>query len=377
MRLVGPATQTGQLISADHLPTLNERLSTLHRRLLKSVPAVDRIACAIYDPASDLLKTFINSTLRGEAISGYEFRLADSFSLSRLAESGECRLIGDIPAAIRPDAKHSAWLLRQGYRTSFTAPLYDNDHFIGLLFFNSLVRDAFSARMQVDLGLFSSLVNLTISSELAGLRAITASAHIAREFTDLRDFETGAHLDRMALYSRAIAKEIAARRGLSDEFVEHVCLFAPLHDLGKIGIPDRILLKPGPLDPDERREMELHVEKGIETVTKILADLGLQTLPDASIMRNIVAAHHEFLDGSGYPNHLRGEDVPIEARIVTVADIYDALTSRRSYKTGWSVERACAELRRMVLAGKLDPDCVQAVEDRAVEFTNIATRHGE
>ena len=69
--------------------------------------------------------------------------------------------------------------------------------------------------------------------------------------------------------------------------------------------------------------------------------------------------------------------MPIEARIVTVADIYDALTSRRSYKAGWSVERACAELRRMALAGKLDPDCVQAVEDRAVEFANIATHYGE
>ena len=199
VRLLPPATKTGPLISADYLPTLNERLSCLHRRLLKSVPAVDRIACALYDPASDLLKTFINSTLRGEAISGYEFRLADSFSLSRLAQSGEYRLIDDIPATIRPGSKHSAWLLRQGYRTSFTAPLYENSKFIGLLFFNSLVRDAFSARMQVDLELFSSLVNLTISSELAGLRAITASAHIAREFTDLRDFETGAHLDRMAL----------------------------------------------------------------------------------------------------------------------------------------------------------------------------------
>ena len=88
-------------------------------------------------------------------------------------------------------------------------------------------------------------------------------------------------------------------------------LFAPLHDIGKIGIPDNILLKPGPVDPVERKVMESHVQKGADMVSSILGDFGLNHLPDAAIMRNIVYSHHEFLDGSGYPHRLRGDQITL------------------------------------------------------------------
>jgi HD-GYP domain-containing protein (c-di-GMP phosphodiesterase class II) len=321
------------------------------------------------------LRTFINSTRSGSAITGYEFKLSKSRSLSGLAASGENRVIDYIPAVVPGDSAHSAWLLKQGYCSSFTVPMYDNGMFSGVIFFNSMKIGAFTPRAQLDLGLFSNLINMTISSELAAARAMSASAHLAREFANLRDFETGTHLERMARYARVIAKGVADAHGLSDEFVEHVHLFAPLHDIGKIGIPDSILLKPGPLDADERRLMETHVVKGTNMVSNMLVDFGLQHLPDAVLIRNIVASHHEFLDGSGYPNHLRGDKVPIEARIIAVADIFDALTSARPYKSAWPVERACDELRGMVAKGKLDGDCVAAIERHAVELTEIGMRY--
>ena len=114
--------------------TLTQRLEGLHRQLMASVPVVDRIACAIYDPEEDMLRTFINSTRSGEAISAYQFKLSDSISLSRLAKSGEFRVLEDIPATIAPNTPHSTWVLKQGYKSSFTVPMYDGAGFIGFIF---------------------------------------------------------------------------------------------------------------------------------------------------------------------------------------------------------------------------------------------------
>lgn len=351
--------------------TLNDRLSKLHDRILQTMPLVDRIAVAIYDAPEDKLKTFTNSTREGDPINAYEFKLADSPSLSRLAASGESRVINEISKVIQPNSPHSEWLIAQGYRSSYTLPLFDNGAFLGFVFYDSMQPAAFTPIMQRDLELYSVLINMSISSELASVRSIILSAQVARDFMYLRDFETGAHLERMARYSRVIAKTIAPRHDLNDEFIEHLFLFAPLHDVGKIGTPDNILLKPGKLTPEERIVMQKHVAKGRDIVVKILGDFALRHSSDSKVMINIVACHHEMLDGSGYPQGLKDKDIPIEARIVTVADIFDALTSKRPYKRAWTFEQACEELHRMVHLGKLDADCVAALTANAQEVNRI------
>ena len=374
-------------VSRDHSPaldrildaisggsTLTVRLQRLHYRLLETLPCVDRIACALYDAKDDVLRTFINSTRTGEAITGYEFRLSDSRSLTQLAETGEFRVLDDIPKLIKPDTRHSRWVLEQGYRSSFTVPLYHHGQFIGLVFYDSMQAAAFTEIAQRDLVLFSNLINMAISSELSAVHSIISSARIARDFANMRDFETGEHLERMARFARLIAKAVAPVWGLTDEFIEHIGMFAPLHDIGKIGIPDRVLLKAGRLDADERTIMQTHVEKGVAIIEKILGDFGLYQLPQASILLNIVRCHHEYLDGSGYPAGLHGEDVPIEARIVTVADIFDALTCIRPYKKPWEQQDALKELQRMTAAGQLDPDCVTALMHNVDELAEINRR---
>lgn len=355
--------------------TLMDRLSALHGRLLESVAGVDRVACALYDAEEDKLRTFIHSTRRGHAITGYEYRLADSYSLSKLAQSGDFRVLDDIAAAIRSNTSHSKWLQDQGYRSSFTVPTYENGTLLGFVFFDSTQTSTFTPQVQRDLVLYSSLITMAISSEIAAVRMVIESTRVARELTEMRDFETGQHLERMSRYSRIIAHKVAEACGLNDEFVESVYLFASLHDIGKIAIPDHILLKPGRLDADERRTMETHVDKGVEMIERIMGHDSMNELPDSSVLRNIIQCHHECLDGSGYPLGLAGDQVPMEARIVAVADIFDALTTPRPYKKEWSLDQAFTELDRLAGLGKLDASCVLALRTSYADVKEIRQRY--
>jgi len=354
---------------------LNYRLRQLHAQLLEHVPDVDRIACVLYEAKDDMLKTFVNSTRVGEPIKGYEFQLKDSLSLQAIADSGQKRVIDEIADVVQRNSPHSDWLLSQGYRSSLTVPLYENGSFLGFLFYDSMQPAAFSEEVQHRLEIYNTLISLTITNELNLVRSITTSAQVAREFANLRDFETGGHLERMAHFARLIARDLAESKGLSDEYVEHLYLFAPLHDIGKIGIPDSVLLKPGSLDAAERALMDTHVQKGIDVLERMIGEFGLQRLADAAVMRNVVAGHHECLDGSGYPKGLKGDEIALEARIIAAADILDALTSHRPYKEPWPLEDALTELERLVAAGKLDADCVAALRRHPDEIMAIRDRY--
>ena len=361
-------------LAANEPTSLGERLGALHRQLLADVPQVDRIGCALYDPGDDLLKTFVHSTLAGEALRGYEYKLSASRSLLDLARRGGRRFVPDLAAVLEPRNAHSIWLLEEGYRTSLTIPMFGQGAFTGILFFDSRKPDAFSGAEQRQLELYANLISLLIAGELLSIRALAGSVDVARAFCDLRDFETGTHLERMSRYARLIAKELAPDRGRTDEFVELVFLFAPLHDVGKIGIPDHILLRPGPLAGADWETMKSHVERGCAVLDQMIADLALGEMPHVALLRNIVEYHHEFLDGSGYPKGARGDAIPLESRIVTVADVFDALTSPRPYKPAWSFAEAFAELDRMAAAGKLDAAAVAALHRRAAEAREVQDR---
>ena len=120
--------------------------------------------------------------------------------------------------------------------------------------------------------------------------------------------------------------------------------------------------------------MNTHVQKGIDVLERMIGEFGLDALPDSQVMRNVVAGHHECLDGSGYPNGLKASEIALEARIIAVADILDALTSHRPYKEPWPVEAAVSELERLVDTGKLDGDCVQALKRHLQEVSTIRDR---
>lgn len=352
--------------------SLGERLSFLHERMLSLSPGISRVACALYDEGDDMLKTFLNSTRDGDDLRSYQSRMADSESLTYMARTRELRLLTDIQETIQPTSEHSRFVLAEGYQSSFTVPIYHGEKFLGFLFFDSHEQDTFTPEVQRELLLYAGLMAMAIANELLAVKAIVSTVQVARDLTAFRDGETGAHLERMARYTRVILRDVAEQLQLSDEFVEQVFLYAPLHDIGKVAIPDHILLKPGPLTAEEWEIMKTHTTQGRAMVQEITRQLGLDDTVDTAILLNIVTWHHEKLDGSGYPDGLRGDEIPLEARIISVADIFDAVTSPRPYtKRPWAVEEALTELRRQADAGLLDDRFVAAMERNVDEITRI------
>ena len=179
---------------------------------------------------------------------------------------------------------------------------------------------------------------------------------------EYRDAGTSAYLERMAHIAALIAEDL----GLFDDHVRQIELAAPLHDIGKIAIPDAVLLKPGPLNDAELKVMRRHPLIGHQ----LLNGSQNRTIQLAAL---IALRHHEHYDGSGYPDGLRGDAIPIEARIATVADVLDALISPRPYKLAWAVDDALAYLREQ--SGVLfDPRCVEALLRNRERLDDICTR---
>jgi len=183
--------------------------------------------------------------------------------------------------------------------------------------------------------------------------------------SDYKDGDTGAHIKRMSRYCAAIAR----RMGLDEKTISDILYAAPMHDLGKIGIPDKILSKPGKLDSVERDIMKLHTVIG----AKILSDSDAELLKLGGI---IALSHHEKWDGSGYPNGLKGKAIPIEGRIAAIADVFDALTSRRPYKEPFSEEKSLVIIRRW-RESYFDPDVVDAFIAITKEILTIKAQYTE
>jgi putative two-component system response regulator len=201
----------------------------------------------------------------------------------------------------------------------------------------------------------SFIENAALTDELrrSHLETIYRMALVA-EYRDQED--TGKHLRRMSRFSGILAMGV----GLSAAEAEEIRFAAPLHDIGKVAIPDSILRKPGKLTPEEFDEMKKHTVYG----SKMLINAESRLLRLAA---KIAIGHHECWDGSGYPNGLKGEEIPLEARIVTVADVFDALSSRRVYKGEWTVEDALKYIEEK--AGKnFDPKVVAALRERFGEI---------
>ncbi|MCL2345278.1 MAG: two-component system response regulator [Desulfobulbus sp.] len=205
------------------------------------------------------------------------------------------------------------------------------------------------------------------------------SIHALARLAETRDPETGNHLLRTQEYVRTLATLLRHHprfaHYLDQRTIDALAQSAPLHDIGKVGIPDHVLLKPGKLTPDEWAIMKTHAELGSRAIAKAEADAE-RKVEFLAIAKEIAHHHHEKWDGSGYPDGLAGDAIPISARLMALADVFDALICKRVYKPAFSPEEA----RRIIVEGQgqhFDPDLVTAFVENFSTFVNIADQYSD
>lgn len=350
--------------------SLHEKITATHTSMNEIFPFIARIAIAIYDPGTGLIKTYLHSSDDKHPLAHYQAYLNDVPSLKQIVDKGSPRVINNYLTFEHSGNEHTKRIGRQGYVASYTLPMFNDGEFYGFVFFNSNEKNVFTETALQQIDIYAHLISLMVINESNVINTLTAAVKTTGKITHMRDPETGSHLDRMSRYSRLIAMKLADEYNLSDDFIEHIFMFSPLHDIGKIAIPDSVLLKPGKLTAHEKDIMQTHARMGCEIIDDLLKNFDLESIEYIDMLRNIIQYHHETISGHGYPRGIKGDDIPIEARIVAVADIFDALTSVRPYKEAWSNDKACTLLKG--LAGEsLDETCVNALLSNMKEVEDI------
>jgi len=349
---------------------LREKLVSTHKFISSFFPFIVRIAIALYDAETGLIKTYIHSSGDDNPLDNYQVNINDAPSLKNILKKGLPQVINNLVTFEDSANEHTKRIGRQGYAASYTLPVFNNGVFFGFIFFNADQKEVFSENVLQQIDNYGHLISLMVINEINSINTLTAVVKSTSSITHRRDPETGSHLDRMSRYSRLIATKLVGKYDLNDSFIEHLFMFSPLHDIGKIGIPDSILLKPGKLNKNEKEIMKTHSKMGREMIDEFLKNFGLENIEYIEMLRNISEFHHEAINGAGYPYGIKGDEIPIEARIVAVADVFDALTSVRPYKEAWSNDRAIEMLKK--LSGViLDRDCVNALVNNIEEVEEI------
>lgn len=202
---------------------------------------------------------------------------------------------------------------------------------------------------------------------------------VLASLAETRDSDTGNHIRRTQYYVRVLAEKLRDepqyKQLLTDEYIDILFKSAPLHDIGKVGIPDRILLKPGPFDDDEFEIMKRHTLLGRNAIEHAEAQLGIE-VDFLKVAKEIAYSHQEKWDGTGYPEGLKGEDIPLCARLMALADVYDALICRRVYKEPMTHEEA-VDIIKQGSGTHFDPTLVKNFEQIQREFIDIAARFAD
>jgi HD-GYP domain-containing protein (c-di-GMP phosphodiesterase class II) len=344
--------------------TLEEFLPHFKKLVNKNIPC-DRLALAFLSPYGDVTAESVITDLNILHLEpGFVEPLSDT-TLDELVTSGYPRIINNLGEHYRSvhQSEATQLVLKEGTQSSLTAPISINGKTIGFLFISSLQKNAYTdLHIHQALQLVNPLrQNLYYQYLIQQIIAETAKSFVI--LMDKKDNETSLHITRMSLYSYNIAKKLFEQENqINPRVMREILWFSPLHDIGKIGIPDSILLKPGPLTHDEFEIMKQHVSIGESVITKM--DESLQTTANLKALKtaiDLISTHHEKWDGTGYPRGLKGRDIPLSGRTVAIADVFDALTSRRPYKEAFSIEKTL-EIMRSSVGTQFDPWVFDAFE---------------
>jgi HD-GYP domain-containing protein (c-di-GMP phosphodiesterase class II) len=358
--------------------SLCERLTEIHQNICHQLPQIARVSFALYDTSTGNLKTYADSTTDGEKLTHYEYPLDKLPSLQECVKHRRDRCINDLSqTCTEEDKRHHQWLKEQNYFASLASPVFFKDDFIGFIFINTSKEYAFDETLCQELSPFMDAIRQSIGQEYEIIHMILETIKDIQKRNPKHFQQSKDHQERMFHFTKVIAEHIAGIYHLNDEQIDNITLFSRLHDIGKLSIPCYLLLKPEALAIMEKKQVIGHIEKGIETMNDIISQSDSTEHASVRILKEIVSYHHELLDGSGYPFGLKHQDIPISARIIAVANIFDALTSHRPYKQARSIPLALLELEKMVASGKLDRHCVNALRYNQVMLKEVLQTYPE
>ena len=370
----------------DHEMELNKNLLEIGRYnsmydLLKKIMdtvekklPLDRLSFAFMDNFGNVIAETASSNLENVFLEAGFIDDLENTSLKHLAQSKKYRIINDLEDHYKNKHKSEATrlLLKEGIRSNITAPIQFNDRVVGFIFFASSKKNVYN---DYHINLVKRIVNIlkqNIFSHYIVQQIIAASSNGFVRLVEGKDNETGDHISRVATVSRLLAKKLSEiNPSITPKFIRELYLFTPLHDIGKVGIPDDILLKPGRLTKEEYHLMKTHVNIGeniIKDINKSIENLSDLTLLDVAI--DIISGHHEKFDGSGYPKGKKAKTIPLAGRIVAVADVFDALMSKRPYKDAFSFEESF-NLIKKGSGNHFDPEIVEIFESSVDEVKKI------
>lgn len=300
----------------------------------------------------------------------------ESTTLGNVMEKGAVRIINDLEEHVkyRPKHRYNRVLLKAGVRSSITLPLLVNDRPMGFIFFSSSKKNVYQQEHVEFLKILANSISISFAKNKFTDVLVYSSILTLAKLAESRDQNTGDHLYRMKKYSRLVAEQLYKSKKYLEEidfdFIEAIERFSSLHDIGKVGIKDDILLKPGKLTNEEYSIMKKHTEYGAQVLKEAEQKMAEYGRSIFAMGIEIAEGHHEKWDGSGYPLGKKREEIPLSARIVSIGDVFDALTSKRPYKDAFPFEQAL----EIMIKGKgshFDPTMIEVLEENKEELYTL------
>ncbi|HOX64748.1 MAG TPA: HD domain-containing phosphohydrolase [Thermotogota bacterium] len=358
-----------ELIETQNLQTLEDLIPNLFPIIRERIGA-DRIAFAFVDNLENVIaETAVSLSGKIKLKAGFAVNIHRT-TLDKLGCESPPRIIYDLEYhyAHVHQSEPTRLLLEEGVRSSITFPICLNNRILGFFFVSSFSKAAFRIMDAEFLKEIVSSLKYTILNSYILQQVIAVTAQTFADLVEKKDFETGNHIVRVSRLARMLAEDLTETfPEITTKFIREIFWFASLHDIGKVGIPDNILLKPAKLTPEEFEIMKTHVTIGESVIRQMQRTLHRFThLEFLGGAIDAIIGHHEKWNGSGYPAGMKGDEIPLAGRILAVSDVFDALMSERPYKKAFSFEKSI-EILSEGKGAHFDPRIVDAFFKRKEE----------
>lgn len=360
--------------------SLEDTIDFIYNSFKEDIP-YDKITVLLLDENEKIYAYNSCCEYTPKVSTGFSVNREDT-SINDIIKNKTTRIINDYVQYNKgeKESKLTKLILEEGVKASVTCPLISNDISVGAIIFSSLQPNIYNDDHVEYIRLIANNVAINVEKNLLVDELIISSILGLTKLVEAKDYETGEHLVRMKNYSKILAEKLSKndqyKNSINQDFINAIFKYSPLHDIGKVGIADGILLKPGKLSIEEFEVMKKHTVIGASILEEVSNNLLKRGKKHYNMGINIAIGHHEKFNGKGYPKGLIGKAISLEARIVTVADVLDALSSKRVYKPAYSLEDSIKMIQEESNKS-FDPDVVNALLESKEEISEIYNKFNE